>query len=334
MIRLCLLVQVYRIFEVVGENHTTGNGAEVEKNRGRDMKKITVVGAPMWLGQPLFGTQLAPAVIRSAGLIQSLQLRHTDVSDSGDLEFKSEKDYCSVDDIRCKIKNLNPVWEGVELLASRVSEIVAEGRFPLILGGDHSIAIGSLAGIARHYRNLGVIWYDAHADSNTMATSPSGSIQGMPLAASLGAGQSELVEVGGYRSKIKAEHVVLIGVRDIDAGEQEFIERNQIKQFTSEDVFRIGIHNVIEEAVSYLAMQCDGIHLSFDLDVLDPNDAPGVGTPVAGGIRLKETIEAMNLLAKHNVITSAEFVEVNPLVDKDGKTVKAAIALIEALLTN
>ncbi|HWR45159.1 arginase [Sporomusa sp.] len=298
------------------------------------MRKITVVGAPMWLGQSEFGTQLGPEAIRSAGLMKYLQSSRIDIIDAGNLDIKIKEPCCRTNDIYCKVRNLEDVRDSVELLASKVSEVVGGGRFPLILGGDHSIAIGSLAGIAKHYRNLGVIWYDAHADSNTVETSPSGNIQGMPLAASIGAGHLDLIEVGGYRNKVKAEHIVLIGVRDIDPGEREFIDKKQIKIFTAEDVHRIGINNVIDETVSYLTSKCDGIHLSYDLDVIDPSDSRGVGTPVDCGIYLEQNIEAMKLLARYNVITSAEFVEVNPLLDKDGRTVAATVALIRALLTN
>jgi arginase len=287
----------------------------------------------MWLGQSNFGTQFGPDAIRSTGLIRHLQSRSSDIIDLGNLNIKITELCYSTKDVNCNIRNLEAVREGVELLALTSSEVVRSGRFPLILGGDHSIAIGTLAGIAKHYRSLGVIWFDAHADSNTAETSPSGNIQGMPLAASLGDGHQDLIEVGGYTNKIKAEHVVLIGVRDMDPGERDLITKKQIKIYTSEDVDRIGIGKVIDETVSYLAAKCDGIHLSYDLDVIDPSDSQGVGTPVDGGICLEQTIDAMKLLAKYNVITSAEFVELNPLLDKDGKTVDATIALIRALLT-
>ena len=194
------------------------------------------------------------------------------------------------------------------------------------------MAIGSLAGIARHYRSLGLLWYDAHGDSNTPETSPSGYIQGMPVAASLGAGHPELIAVGGYKHKIRPEHVVLVGVRDLDAGDKKFLREKKIKIYTSEDMYRSGSAAVMEEAVAYLSSRCDGIHLSCDLDVLDPREASGVGTPVAGGVPLAQHLEAMRCLASHKVVTSAEFVELNPLLDKDGRTIEAAIAMIRAFL--
>lgn len=295
------------------------------------MRKIAVIGVPMWLGQTHFGAHLGPDAIRAAGLMRYLVSEKNDVIDIGNLDIRIER-CLSTRDRNCNIRNLEAVRDGVELLASTVSKIIIDGRFPIILGGDHSIAIGTLAGIARHYRNLGVIWYDAHADCNIPDTSPSGNIQGMPLAASIGIGHPYLVEVGGYQNKVRPEHIVLIGVRDINPGEKEFIYEKQIKIFTSEDVYRMGIGNVIDETVSYLSPKCDSIHLSFDLDVIDPQDICGVGTPVDCGIDLKQNLEAMRVLAQYNVITSAEFVEMNPLLDRDGRTVTATLSLIQALL--
>lgn len=298
------------------------------------MRKIAVIGIPMWLGQLEYGTQLGPSSIRAAGLMKYLQLLNDDVIDFGNLEIDSNQSYFCATESKCNIRNLETVRDFSEQIALKISEICTKKRFPLILGGDHSIAIGTLAGISKHYNNLGVIWYDAHADSNTAETSPSGNIQGMPLAASIGAGHADLVNVGGCNNKIKAENIVLVGVRDMDPGEKEFIYKNRIKTFTSQDIHKRGISRVMEETVSYLTQRCDGIHLSFDLDVIDPRDSSGVGTPVDGGIYLEQNIEAMKILAKANVITSAEFVEVNPLLDVNGKTVAAAITLIQTLFTH
>lgn len=260
-----------------------------------------------------------------------MQAENRDIIDAGNLETNT-KQGCSANATTCSIRNLTEVRESAELLSSKVSEAVKSGRFPLVLGGDHSIAIGTIAGLARHYHNLGVIWYDAHADSNTEETSPSGNIQGMPLAASIGSGHPDLIGVSGYKNKLQAENIVLVGVRDMDPGEKEFIYSKHIKIFTTEDVYRIGIGNVIDETVSYLKPKCDGIHLSYDLDVIDPNDACGVGTPVEKGIGLDHNIDALRLLAQYNIITSAEFVELNPLLDIEGRTALAALQLINALM--
>jgi arginase len=277
----------------------------------------------------MFGTQLGPDAMRAAGLIRMLRSTGLDVVDAGNLNLKNQAvSSCATG----SVYNLRAVHDSLELVAIKVSEIVCSGRIPLVLGGDHSVAIGSIAGIARHYRSLGLLWYDAHGDSNTPESSPSGYIQGMPVAASLGAGHPELVAVGGYKHKIRPEHVVLVGVRDLDAGERKFLREKNIKIYTSEDMHRRGSAVIMEEAVSYLSSRCDGIHLSCDLDVLDPREASGVGTPVAGGVPLVQHLEAMRCLASHKVVTSAEFVELNPLMDKDGKTIDAAIAMIRAFL--
>lgn len=297
------------------------------------MRKVTIIGVPMWLGQSCFGTHLGPDAIRSAGLIEQLQSTQFDVVDSGNLPIRLEVDV-ACNPKSCTVRNIESVRVGVTSLAEMVAQTVTNSRFPLILGGDHSIAIGSLAGLSRHYRNLGVIWYDAHADGNTPETSPSGNVQGMPLAASLGLGHPDLVEVGGYRHKVKAENVVLIGIRDIDPGERQLIQEKQIKAFTTDDVYRLGISAVMEETIAYLSRKCDGIHLSFDMDVIDPREACGVGTPVDGGLTMNCNMQAMKILAQHKVITSADFVELNPLLDKDNQTAKAAVALILALLTD
>ncbi|MDF2564993.1 MAG: arginase [Massilibacillus sp.] len=296
------------------------------------MKKIAIVGAPMWLGQTHFGTSLGPDAIRAAGLVEKLQTISDDIVDVGNITIDSKID--EVESNRGNIKNLATVRDGVEHLAEAVSQMVIEGRFPLVLGGDHSIAIGTLAGIAQHYHNLGVIWYDAHADSNTAEVSPSGNIHGMSLAASVGIGHPDLVQAGGYQKKIRPENVVLIGVRDMDPAEKKIVYDMPIKIFTSEDVKERGIISVVDEAISYLAPKCDGIHLSFDLDVGDPKEICGVGTPVAGGIDFDKNLEAMRQLSHYNVITSAEFVEVNPALDKDGKTVAATLEFIQALLSD
>jgi arginase len=296
------------------------------------MKRIAIVGAPMWLGQNHFGTSLGPDAIRAAGLVEKLHKVSDDIVDVGNITIDIKND--QLESNRGNIKNLATVRDGVEHLAQTVSQMVSEGRFPLVLGGDHSIAIGTLAGIAHHYHNLGVIWYDAHADSNTAEVSPSGNIHGMSLSASLGIGHPDLVQTGGYQNKIRPENVVLIGVRDMDPAEKKIVYDMPIKIFTSEDVKERGISKVIDEAISYLAPKCDGIHLSFDLDVGDPTEICGVGTPVEGGIHFYENLEAMRKLSHYNVITSAEFVEVNPVLDEDGKTVEATLDFIQALLSD
>lgn len=289
-------------------------------------KAVSVIGVPMWLGQTKFGTSLGPNAIRTAGVTRRLKLLTGDVIDVGNLAIGSREQRSK----ETNLKNLTPVAMACEKLAKCVAGIIEAGRFPLVLGGDHSIAMGTLAGVAQHCSNLGVIWYDAHADINTAETSPTGNIHGMPLAASMGYGHPTLVKIGGFAGKVKPENVVLIGVRDIDQGEAELIAAKGIKVYTAGDVHRLGITKVINEAIDYLS-RCDGIHLSFDIDGIDPVVAPGVGTPVPGGISYQDSIDAVGLLYRSERIVSAEFVELNSLLDRGDITAAVAADLIGAL---
>ncbi|EGO63443.1 arginase [Acetonema longum] len=290
------------------------------------MKSVSVIGMPMWLGQTRYGTNLGPEALRRAGMMNRLQALNPDIIDLGDLTLSQTTGQGTP-----SLKNLKQVAAANVKLSEKVAAVIAEGRFPLVLGGDHSIAVGSIAGAAKHYSRMGVIWFDAHADINTPETTPSGNIHGMPLAVSLGLGHPALTRIGGYQPKIQPEQVVFIGVRDIDPGEQDLIREKQIKVFTAEDVARRGIEQVIEETLAYLSRQCDGIHLSFDMDGIDPCQAPGVGTPVDNGVSLEDSRKAIRLLAASNRITSCDIVEVNPLFDKEQTTVLVAVELIALL---
>ena len=244
-------------------------------------QKVAVLGAPVWQGQVHQGVKLGPDAMRLAGLMKSLRSISPDTVDYGNVAAKNISPVLPVN--YHNMKHLETVRYYCELLAKQVSAIAGNGVFPIILGGDHSIAIGSIAGIASHYENLGVIWYDAHADINTPETSPTGNIHGMPLAACMGFGHESLTSIGGYYQKVKPENIVMIGVRDIDPGETELIANHKIKVYSAHDVARLGAEKVIRQTVEYLANKCDGIHLSFDLDALDPQIACGVGTPATGG---------------------------------------------------
>lgn len=291
-------------------------------------KKISIIGVPMWLGQTRYGTNLGPNVIRSAGLVDRLKSLGRNVVDEGNLAIGITGRFRHNGE---NIKNLKTLALSSEKLAAKVSDSIEKQCFPLILGGDHSIAMGTLAGLAKHYKNIGVIWYDAHADMNTPETSPSGNIHGMPLAASMGIGHPALTRIGGYEGKVKPENIVLIGARDIDPGEEALIREKNIKVYTPEDVRRLGIDEVIRQTLVYLAERCDGIHLSFDLDGIDPMEVPGVGTPVTDGISYSESARAIGLLGESDMLVSAEFVEFNPLLDKDDTTARLTTKLIGVL---
>ncbi|MEK3889056.1 arginase [Bacillus sp. FSL K6-3431] len=290
--------------------------------------RLSILGVPMDLGQMRRGVDMGPSAIRYAGVISRLENLHFEVEDLGDIPVrKREKNVENISSLR----NLDSVVLANISLAKVVDEVIGKGNFPLVIGGDHSIAIGTIAGVARHYNQLGVIWYDAHGDLNTQETSPSGNIHGMPLAVSLGIGHPSLTNIGGYKPKIRPENIVIIGARDLDQGEKELIKEKNIKVYTMHEIDRLSMTKVIEEAIIYLKGRTDGVHLSFDLDCLDPHDAPGVGTPVLGGVSYRESHLAMEMFAESGLITSVEFVEVNPILDERNKTAEIAVALAGSL---
>ncbi|WP_281884820.1 arginase [Paenibacillus sp. YYML68] len=292
-------------------------------------RHISVLGVPMDLGADRRGVDMGPSAIRCAGLEQRLEALGYTVHDEGDLTVR-----------RARIlptpgTNLKYLYEIARVngeLCEQVSGIVTAGRFPLIIGGDHSIAVGTLAGLTSHYGKLGVIWYDTHGDVNTAETSPSGNIHGMALAIALGCGHELLTSIGGPdRSRIHPENVVIIGARSLDEGEKLFLRKLGIRVFTMHEIDRIGMASVMEQALRIVTSGTDGVHLSLDLDALDPSFAPGVGTPVPGGLSFRESQLAMEMIAEANVLVGAEFVEVNPILDHLNSTAKVAVELAGSL---
>ncbi|HBV04439.1 MAG TPA: arginase [Staphylococcus sp.] len=290
-------------------------------------KRIEIIGAPTAFGQRKLGVNFGPDALRYAGLIERIEDIGHEVIDKGNVQspvldmkkYKSEQK---------GLRNLEEVIAFSNNLYESVNETVEKGHFPLILGGDHSLSIGSIAGISRHYENLGVIWYDAHGDLNTLESSPSGNIHGMPLRALIGEGDEALTNIGGYKNKVKPENVVLIGMRDLDEGEKKYIKEAGILTYTMADIDRLGMGQVISETIEYLKDKTDGIHLSLDVDALDPVETPGTGTIVPGGATYRESHLAMEMLHESKLIVSADLVEVNPLIDEYNKTARLAIGLM------
>lgn len=292
-------------------------------------KKISIIGVPSDYGQRRRGVDMGPSAIRYAGVIERLENLGYEVADKGNIQLSVTSEGYTENE---KLLNLNEVINISSQLSNEVENVLNEKRFPLVLGGDHSIAIGTLAGLCKQYKNLGVIWYDAHADINTPETSPSGNIHGMPLAVSIGLGDERLTQINGYAPKIKPENIVIIGARSVDPGEKELIKQLGIKVFSMHEIDRLGMTKVMDETISYLNdKNVDGVHLSLDLDGIDPLYTPGVGTPVVGGITYRESHLAMEMLAESGIITSAEFVEVNPILDERNKTANVAVALMGSL---
>ncbi len=288
-------------------------------------KDISIIGVPLDLGAGRRGVDMGPSAIRYANLNERMEKAGYDVVDYGDLSVPTPEKY-NIENT--KFRYLKEVKAVNEELAKTVSNIIKDGRFPLVLGGDHSIGLGTIAGIANNKKDFGVIWIDAHGDLNTPETSPTGNIHGMPLAISLGFGHPDLVNIFNFSPKLKPENIVIVGARYLDKGEKDLIKKLGIKVYTMHEIDRLGMTRVMEEAINYLKKNTDGVHLSFDLDGLDPSDAPGVGTPVTGGITYREGHLAMEMLAEAKFLISAEFVEVNPILDDRNKTAEIAVGLM------
>lgn len=290
-------------------------------------KTVEIIGAPSTFGQRKLGVNLGPDAIRYAGIVARIEAIGLTVKDSGNINVP-ELNLNKFNSEQQGLRNLEEIIETSETLSQSVSNSLSNNHFPLILGGDHSIAIGSISGVSKHYENLGVIWYDAHGDLNIPEESPSGNIHGMPLRILAGDGDDKLVNIANYAPKIKPENIVLIGMRDLDVGERQYIKDNNIKTYTMAEVDRYGIKQVIEETIDYLKEKTDGIHLSLDVDALDPVETPGTGTRVLGGLTYRESHFALELLHNSNLVTSMDLVEVNPLIDHNNDTAEQAVGLV------
>ena len=290
-------------------------------------KTVEIIGAPSTFGQRKLGVNLGPDAIRYAGIVARIEAIGLTVKDSGNINVP-ELNLNKFNSEQQGLRNLEEIIETSETLSQSVSNILSNNHFPLILGGDHSIAIGSISGVSKHYENLGVIWYDAHGDLNIPEESPSGNIHGMPLRILAGDGDDKLVNIANYAPKVKPENIVLIGMRDLDVGERQYIKDNNIKTYTMAEVDRYGIKQVIEETIDYLKEKTDGIHLSLDVDALDPVETPGTGTRVLGGLTYRESHFALELLHNSNLVTSMDLVEVNPLIDHNNDTAEQAVGLV------
>lgn len=291
---------------------------------------IHILGVPMDLGAGRRGVDMGPSAIRIAGVAEKLQsIGHT-VVDDDDIPTKIPEQQKVKNP---KLKYLPEIVRACTLLAAKVEKILEGNDFPLVLGGDHSIAIGTIAGVSNFCRKknkkLGVIWIDAHGDMNTDETSPSGNIHGMPLAASIGLGALELTSVGGDFQKVDPKNVVMIAVRELDQGEKIAIKKNNITIFTMEDIDKHGMAVIINKTLRKLK-DCDFIHVSFDLDAMDPKECPGVGTPVKGGLDYREAHLIMETLSENNRMNSLEVVEANPILDSRNQSAEFAVELMQS----
>ncbi len=299
----------------------------------RTKRFIEIIGVPVDLGAGRRGVDMGPSAIRIADLEPQLERLGHRVLDGGDLDVMiPETQKVGAGRLRYKA----PILAACEALRQRVETCLAEGRTPLVLGGDHSIAIGSVAGSSNHFarqnESLGLIWFDAHGDANTPDTTPSGNIHGMALAIALGLGDSDLVNLGGRAPKVQPGNTVLIGVRDLDPGERTMLKKSGVTVYTMRDLDERGMRDVVDEAIHLASDGTAGVHLSFDLDVVDPEDAPGTGTPVWGGITYREAHLATEMLAERAHIVAIDLVEVNPVLDSQNLTGILAAELAQGVL--
>ncbi len=291
------------------------------------MATIDLIGVPMDLGAGRRGVDMGPSALRYSGLQAALeQLGHV-VNDTGDLPVAGPEQQPVRDD---RAKYLEEIAQTCRRLADRVAASKSASRTPLVIGGDHSIAMGTGLGMAMAKPGFGVLWIDTHSDINTPDTSPSGNVHGMPIAALLGlepAGRMTRA-MGWEQPLLTPERLVMLGVRDVDQGERRLLKQCGIKLFTMSDVDRMGVAAVIDTALEYLSDQCDGLYVSFDMDVLDPNVAPGVGTPKEGGLTYREGHLIMETIAESGRLWALEVVEINPILDVGNKTARVARDLI------
>ncbi|AUX08020.1 arginase [Halalkaliarchaeum desulfuricum] len=291
------------------------------------MRNVRIIGAPTDFGANRRGVDMGPSAIRYAGLADELESADTEPMDGGDLFVpraeERDPDADAPPDGRAKF--LGETAAVSRQLGNEVARALSNGETPLVLGGDHSVAIGSLSGTARE-ADVGAVWFDAHADLNTPATSPSGNIHGMPLAAALGIDEFADTEWANA-PRLSPENIALVGLRSVDPAEQELLRERGFAAYTMSDIDEHGITDVVEEALSIATEGVDGLHVSLDLDWLDPNVAPGVGTPVRGGVTYREAHSAMEMVADTGVLRSMELVEVNPTLDQHNETAELATEL-------
>jgi arginase len=301
----------------------------VQRRAGGAHMHVRIIGVPMDLGADRRGVDIGASAIRYAGLNDQLRHLNYEVHDMGNIVVPQPE---SQPIGNTHLKYLEPILKVSEELADTVTSALVAKEFPLILGGDHSIALGSITGVTRVYKDISVVWIDAHADFNTEESTPSGNIHGMILAALAGIGNSYLTGIGGWVPKLDPQKIVIVGARNLDLGERELLRSHHVNVFTMSDIDQRGISNVMGEALSLAGKARDGIHLSLDMDALDPEHAPGVGTPVPGGLTYREAHMIMELIADSGHLIGMDVVEVNPILDRENATALLAVELIMSAL--
>lgn len=294
-------------------------------------KPVHIIGVPLDLGASRRGTDAGPSAVRVAGLSKSLTKLGYEVTVESDIPVPTLETR-KADSRKARFKN--EILQVCTNLAEVTRDTLGAGEIPLVIGGDHSIAMGTVAGVAAHFRqqdaDVGLIWFDAHGDMNLPETSPSGNIHGMPLAHLLGHGDADLANILGQRSAVKSENVVLLGIRDIDDHERQIIRDSGIKVFTMSDIDELGMTEVSRQTLEIVTANTAGFHISFDVDGCDPSVIPGSGTLVPGGVSFREAHQLLENCAKTGRMTSMEVVELNPFLDQANISAERAVALIQS----
>jgi arginase len=291
--------------------------------------KVRIIGVPMDLGASRRGVDMGPSALRVAGLQTRLKQIGRLVEDIGNISVRQpeEQHYGEKN-----AKYLEEIAATCKDVAEIVRKALDEDMIPLVLGGDHSIAVGTAAGVAAHFRKeskrAGLIWLDAHGDTNTPESSPSGNVHGMPLAAIMGYGPAELVDLAGVKPMIEPRNVALVGVRDLDSKERKLIKESGAHIFTMRDIDERGMREVMADALRFAGDDTAGVAISLDMDFVDPIDAPGVGTPVRGGVTYREAHLALEMIADTKSLVSFELVEINPVIDLHNTTALLGVELI------
>lgn len=327
--------------------------ASRKMSRVEEQREVHILGVPLDHGAGRRGVGMGPSAIRIAGLAEKLRAIGREVIDHGDVIIKDVERLVGAQraappvPATGKANNLEKITRACDAVHEHVKRIARKGGFPLVIGGDHSIAIGTIAGLAAAYKEeeaekreagsnaeltVGVIWIDAHGDLNTPETSPSGNVHGMPVAIALGQGPKELTHIGGFSPKVYPNDLVLVGLRDLDRQEKQAILDSGVHAFTMKDIDERGMAAVMREAITLATRNTDYLHVSFDIDSVDPRVAPGTGTAVTGGLTYREAHLALEMIAETGLLTSLEMVEVNPVLDVYNQTGHLAVGLIASAL--
>jgi len=292
-------------------------------------EKIRIIGVPMDLGASRRGVDMGPSALRVAGLQSRLKQLGRQVEDIGNVPVRQPEEQHYGDK---SAKYLEEIAEACRGLAEMVRKTLDEDLVPLVLGGDHSIATGTTAGAASHFqkasKRIGMIWLDAHGDMNTPESSPSGNVHGMPLASIMGYGPPELTELAGIKPMVESRNVVLVGVRELDSKERRLVKESGVHIFTMRDIDERGMREVMADAIRFASDDTAGVAVSLDMDFVDPSDAPGVGTPVRGGVTYREAHLALEMIADSRLMTSLELVEINPVIDVHNTTATLGVELV------